>query len=240
MVVRNDNEGTGPEVIPWDANGSRAVLQNLLKSRIPQRMVLLEQVRDAFNASWRSDDGTSPHLGSGGFGDVYRVEVEGIIQALKVVRKGHARAEFDTLQQAFNDQAPVVEVLVEKHNDQFAAYTMKPVGTPWSYNSREDVSRLFTSLYTLHSKGWYHGDPRWQIAIVFDGNVLWCDFLEAKKLETCTTYYRACDLQKLVESLVSRSGHTIPTVSELEEKLSFNPESYDDIATLVLNAMEKG
>ena len=241
LVVHEDNERQGPAVIPWHSNGSKVVLKNLLKNRIPERMILLEKVKHVFNASWKSYDGTSPYLGSGGFGDVYRVEVQGNIQALKVVREGHTMAEFDTLKQAFHDNAPVVKVLVEKHEDRFSAYTMEPVGAVCSNHSRANVSLLFSSLFDLHLSGWYHGDARWQNIVMFEGQVLWCDFLSARKSDPLSLYYRACDLQMLAESLLRRGGLPAPTVSEVEEMLSgSNLESYDEIAKFVSNSLSSG
>jgi hypothetical protein len=78
MVHTDDIDGIGPTVIPWDAKGSKDVLMTLLKTSITDKMVLLEKVKTAFNASWKScGEGKSPYLGSGGFGDVYCVEVQG-------------------------------------------------------------------------------------------------------------------------------------------------------------------
>jgi hypothetical protein len=241
VVLADDNQQKGPPaVIPWDANGSKAVLMNLLKSRIPDKMVWLEKVRHAFNASWKSCDGTSPYLGSGAFGNVYRVEVQGKVQALKILKKGHAMVEFDTLKQAYNDKAPVVKVLVEKHEDQFSAYTMEPVGTPCSNHSHENVSLLFSSLFDLHSTGWYHGDARWENAIMIEGRVLWCDFLSAKKSEPLGLYYVACDLQTLAESLLRRQRLTAPTALEMQEMLPNDRESYSMISNFVSNALLNG
>jgi hypothetical protein len=240
LVVLADSERTGPAVIPWDANGSKAVLMNLLMNRIPERMVVLEKIKRSFHASWKSSDGTSPYLGSGRFGDVYRVEVQGKVQALKVLKKGHAMVEFDTLKQAYDDKAPVVKVLVEKHEDQFSAYTMEPVGSPCSNHSRKNVSLLFSSLFDLHSTGWSHGDARWPNAIMFEGRVLWFDFLSAKKSVPCGVFYRAYDLQTLAESLLEPQGLTAPTVSQMEEMVSSDLKSYSKIANVVSNALLKG
>jgi hypothetical protein len=236
LVVREDNESSGPAVIPWDAHGSKDVLKNLLKKRIPEKMVLMEKVRYAFNASWKSrgGNGTSPHLGSGGFGDVYCVEIEGKVQALKVIRDKYSKGEFDTLKQAYNDKAPVVEVLVENHNDSFFAYTMRPVGTPCSDHTPEIVSLLFSALFDLHKTGWYHGDARWQNAILFDNKVHWCDFLQAKKLVPLDIYNRACDLHTLAESLSSRPAVATP-ISKIEEMLERDMTSYTEIAIVVTN-----
>jgi hypothetical protein len=163
------------------------------------------------------------------------------VHALKVLKKGHAMVEFDTLKQAYDDNAPVVKVLVEMHGDQSSAYTMEPVGTPCSNHSRENVSLLFSSLFDLHSTGWYHGDARWPNAIMFEGRVLWFDFLSAKKSVPLGLYYRACDLQTLAESLLERQGLTAPTVSQVEEMLSSDDlESYIKIANYVSNALLNG
>ena len=109
--------------------------------------------------------------------------------------------EFDTLKQAHEDGDPVVQVLVEKH-ESFQAYTMKPVGSTCFNHSCNNVFLLFSSLFNLHSFGWYHGDARWQNAIMFDEKILWCDFLMARKLTSLDPYYRASDLHKLVDSLI--------------------------------------
>jgi tRNA A-37 threonylcarbamoyl transferase component Bud32 len=167
-------------------------------------------------------------------------------RALKVLRQSQALPEFDSLRKAYQDKAPVVQALDEKHNDSFAAaYIMRPVGTctstPCSNHDRETVSLLFSSLFQLHSTGWYHGDARWQNAILCkEGRVLWCDFMYAKKLDPMCPYYLACDLQQLAKSLLIRQGLTIPTVSEMEQQVSENLESYNEIAKIVSDALVSG
>ena len=204
-------------------------------------MLLMEKVRGAFNASWSTIQGISPYLGSGGFGDVYRVQVEGEQLALKVSKDGHMKAEFDTLKDAYVDKAPVVQVLCYQYEDAFSAYTMKPVGTPITNLTRVIVPKLFRSLFMLHSFGWYHGNARWQNAIKSDGELLWCDFLSAKKFQPLQLYYRAYDLQKLVESVLkSKRIAPVPGRSEIEGMLQVPLTDYNNIANLVLEAMSKG
>lgn len=112
-------------IIPWNAGGSKDVLKKVLENRVSPRMVLMEKVRHAFNATWKpKEEGYSPYLGSGGFGDVYRVEVNGSVQALKVSKNGYLKTEFDALKAAAaTHDASVVKVLVEMHGDEFSAYT---------------------------------------------------------------------------------------------------------------------
>ena len=75
---------------------------------------------------------------------------------------------------------------------------------------------------------------------MFKGQVRWCDFLSAKKLEPLGLYYRDCDLQKLAESLLRRKGPAAPTVSAIEGMLSSNLESYDEIVKFVSKALFSG
>jgi hypothetical protein len=158
------------------------------------------------------------------------------------VREDVAFAEFETLKQAYDDGAPVVNVLVEKHEASFNAYTLKPVGAPCSEHSRVNVSLLFSSLYELHSTGWYHGDARWQNAILFERQVRWCDFLWAKKSQPFLLRFRASDVLKLAESLLKRQGRTVPTLfTEMEQMLlSGDLVSYDEIAKYVSDALAGG
>ena len=228
-------------VIPWDAPGSKDCLKKLLKNRVPERMILMENIIRAFNATWKPGKDSSPHLGSGGFGDVYRVEVNRSIQALKVAKKDHLKSEFETLQKAFKDKAPVVEVLVERHNKDFSAYTMVPVGTPFvNVHSVNNVSLLFSSLFDLHSSGWYHGDARWQNAMLCGNRVLWCDFRCAHKSDPLETYYRIRDLLSLAGSLLNRKGVAVPAFSVIEEMLGEDATSYGKIADLVSTALVSG
>lgn len=229
-------------IIPWNANGSKEVMKKLLKSRIPRKMRLMEKVRGAFNAIWSTSQGTSPYLGSGAHGDVYSVEVAGQKRALKISKQGHLKAEFDTLKEAHGDGAPVVQVVCDRHEDDFSAYIMDPVGSPLSNIHRPDVvSKLFTSLFTLHECGWHHGDARWQNAIEFEGRVLWCDFLSAKKPQPLVHFYRASDLQSLVESLLKSSGiDKVPSVSQIERMLTQPLTNYEEIAKFVSSNMTKG
>ena len=79
--------------------------------------------------------------------------------------------------------------------------------------------------------------PGGKMPLMINGKLLWCDFLRAKKVEPLPIHYRADDLGKLAESILQSKGRKAPSVLELEQMVSLNPESYDDIAGWVARAM---
>lgn len=164
-------------LVPWNAPGSKKILKNYMTKHASQKVVRAQKAMADLQvriADLTLTAGESAYLGSGSFGDVFRVQSsEDELLALKIARSDDASftKEYYTLNRAKLEGAPVVQVQ-SKAQWHICAYTMKPVGRRLDKTS-ESCRELFRALRALHNSGWCHGDARYPNAIkTGDGKVL--------------------------------------------------------------------
>ena len=170
--------------VKWTDPGSKEVLEIFIQNHVSLWTKLLIDACSQFKVS--VIEGNS-FLGMGAYGCVFKVRGEDKKDvALKIVPKEHINVLI--LEAIATDEVSstnvTVRVLTPVHllcEDQGAAFLTSPVGIHISRDSLKipTIEQLFNTLYILHEKGHVHGDSRLSNVILYEGHILWIDFLHS-------------------------------------------------------------
>jgi tRNA A-37 threonylcarbamoyl transferase component Bud32 len=171
--------------LEWTNSGSKQLFLNFIIDAMNPWIKLLHAACLEFDVKIVDDDA---FLGAGATGRVFKVKTkEDKAAALKVVCEHEHISllwtESNNLQAA-SKSGVVAAVLkpsteIEYMDCKGAALLISPVGKPVERSNlkKETVCEIVKSLFTLHSNGFQHGDPRLENLILDGEKYLWIDFM---------------------------------------------------------------
>lgn len=201
----------------WTQLGSRQAIIDLLSHRNNWHSLY-----DSAIASLPTPSTMNRFLGAGGYGRVFHVTSNGVQSAMKIALTLTAETEslivgeyekLTQLQDVPNVARIRLNSLVQCDVNGTPIGLRYLLGTVGRQVTKADCGqqifceRLFLSLQAIHARGFSHGDPRIDNAIIFQDELFWVDMVGFNSTVS-SSYHKVADLKILIESVFDESNHT--------------------------------